>query len=145
MKPPRPDVPITTGALAKLLGWTRPRTNRWLDAHAKRDATIIVWVNGRRTVTLASLRRVVPDIARAIASKNDVEDLRSDLQLVERHLGELAEVNRDFRRQSSEWFRALARRVSALEKSFKNARQKRPEANGSGQEAPDRSRRDIDL
>lgn len=144
MKPPRADVPITTGVLAKLLGWTRPRTNRWLDAHAKRDATIIVWVNGRRMVTLASLRRVVPDIARAIASKNDFEELRSDLALIERHLGELAESHREFRRISNEWFRSLAKRVNALEKSFQNGSAKRSEASTSVQQGTDLSSSDLD-
>lgn len=97
----RLDVPLTMGQVAELLGWPVPRTRRWVDGHAKVDPTIVVRVNGRRTTTLAALRRVCPELASHFATAVEIADIREEQ-------GELAN---DIRR--------VAREVKALREEFR--------------------------
>jgi len=109
--------PIGTAELAAILGWTTERTRDWLDRLAEKDPSIVTRVNGRRMTTLSSLRRVMPDIAKHMASADDVDDIRDDQAEQKRELDELAKAFSEFRAKSWEWFqriRVLEEKISSL-------------------------------
>jgi hypothetical protein len=118
---PRPDVPLSTGEIARLLGWSTKRTARWLDGLAAKDASIIVRVRGRRRVTLASLRRVCPDIGKRFPTDRDLEEIRDTLAEQRVDLNLVAERLREFQRESSESQRRMAMRMNAAEKALREA------------------------
>jgi hypothetical protein len=111
-----PNRPMRTNEIAGILGWSTERTARWLDGLARRDPSIIVRVNGRRMTTLASLRRVVPDIAKRFASDSDLEDVREEQGSLRRDIESIAVQLREFREKAWGWYRGAERRLSALEK-----------------------------
>jgi hypothetical protein len=112
----RADVPLSSGDVAKLLGWPLKRTVRWLDGLAEKDPSIIVRVRGRRRVTLASLRRVCPELAKHFATDRDVEEIRDEQAELKGEVYRMAAAHREFQRKSWEWFRGLSARLATLEK-----------------------------
>lgn len=114
-----PDtVPLSTGQIAETLGWSVKRAARWLDGLAEHDPSIIVRVRGRRMTTLASLRRVCPDVAKRFASDRDIAEIREEQEEQADEIKALAEdarAAREFRRKAHEWLTGLERRVRALE------------------------------
>lgn len=65
---------ITIGQVARLLGWTRWRTARWLA-----NAEALVERGGRKVVTLASLREAFPEVFdRYIAELGDRDEDEDD-------------------------------------------------------------------
>lgn len=121
----RADVPLRTEEIARILGWKTRDTAKWLDGLARQDPSIVVRVNGRRMATLASLRKVVPDIGRRFASDRDLEEVREEQDQQRKDIELIAEDVREFRRKSNEWFRSLSQRMNAVEKSLRLASEKR--------------------
>jgi hypothetical protein len=126
---PRPYEPLTTGQLATLLGWTRARARRWLDGLAKHDPSVVLRVNGHRRITLASLRRVLPEFGKRFPSGNEVEELRYELAQQKAELYELAKEFAAFRKKSNEWYRSLAARMNGAEN---NLREKKKVSESAG-------------
>lgn len=72
------DVPVDIRAIAQMCDppvATRKMRRRLLRWHRDSDETILVKVNGRWQVTIASLRRVWPSFGKRFAETEDVEDL----------------------------------------------------------------------
>lgn len=112
---PAPNVPIGVGQIAKVLGWTPKRARTWLDGLAARDASIIVRVGGRRMTTLASLRRVCPDVAKRFASDDDVSALRDELDEQADEIRRVARSLGEFRQKAHDWLTRLESRVTKIE------------------------------
>ncbi len=111
----RADVPMSLGEISGVLGWPPERTRRWLDGLASKDPSIIVRVRGRRMVTLASLRRVCPDIAKRFATDRDIDEIRDEQREQRYELELVASKVHDFRKQSWEWYQAVVVRLDAIE------------------------------
>lgn len=112
-----PNVPLRTEEIARLLGWSTKRTGRWLDGLAAKSPDIVVRVRGRRMVTIASLRRVCPDIAKRFATDADVKQLQEEQQEQAAELRLVASELREFRKKAWEWYSGVDRRLRKIEQS----------------------------
>jgi hypothetical protein len=109
-----PNTPLTVGEIARTLGWSTDRARTWLDGLAERDPSIIVRVRGRRQTTLASLRRVCPDVAKKFASDLDVDEIREEQGMLSEEIRRVAKELGEFRRKSHAWLTRVEAKIDRL-------------------------------
>jgi ABC-type Fe3+-hydroxamate transport system substrate-binding protein len=124
-----PNVPIGVGTIAAALGWNPRRARRWLDGLAERDPSIVVRVRGRRMTTLATLRRVCPDVAKRFASDKDVDALQAGHEELAEEIRAVAGAHGQFSKKAQELIEDIQRRLRTLEATVSD--QKRTRRGGS--------------
>ena len=122
----KPFEPLKTGQVADILDWTPKKTRLWLDGLAKSHPHVLMQVNGRRRITLAALREVLPEFGLELPTDRDLDDIREEQVMQKREVEEIAKEFANFRRLAAQWYRDLARRTNALEKVTRAPRKSGP-------------------
>ncbi|MGH3427828.1 MAG: hypothetical protein ACRDQZ_09730 [Mycobacteriales bacterium] len=107
----RLDIPLRMVDVAALAGWSVQKTRRRLLALEEEYPGLLTRRAGRlhEVASLATLRRAWPDIGKALATYDDIEDLREENASLRKAVRILSDGVKNFRSQANLWFRRLER------------------------------------